>query len=107
MRKPLALWATISAFGLVLWLSSVGAGTHPAYRLVLMVAMLSWCAWFIAAPELRGQQSGRVGVTAVRRFGVVRGLVVLTKALFISVALVYLAEYHGDASCSRGRWRRL
>jgi hypothetical protein len=54
MRKPLALWSTVAAFGLLFWLSSIGVGTHPAYRLVLMVAMLSWCGWFVAAPRVRG-----------------------------------------------------
>ena len=54
MRKPLALWSTCVAFGLLLWLSSIGVLTHPAYRLGLMVAMFSWFGWFVAAPRVRG-----------------------------------------------------
>jgi hypothetical protein len=54
MRKPLALWSMVAAFGLLLWLSSIGVGTHPAYKLLLMVAMLSWAGWFVAAPRVRG-----------------------------------------------------
>ena len=61
MRKPLALWTTCAAFGLLLWLSSIGVGTHPAYRLVLMLAMLSWCGWFVAAPRaVAGRQDDHV-----------------------------------------------
>ncbi len=53
MQKSLGLWSMFAAFGLLLWLSSVGVGTHPVYRLVLMVAMLSWAGWFAAAPRVR------------------------------------------------------
>ena len=51
MRKPLALWITLAAFGLLLWLPSNDVGAHPTYRLVLMVAMFSWCGWWVAAPS--------------------------------------------------------
>ena len=54
MRKPLALWSTCAAFGVLLWLSSIGVGTHPIYRFILMVAMLCWAGWFVAAPRVRG-----------------------------------------------------
>ena len=42
-------------------------------------------------------------MTAKRRLGFARALVVFTEALLIAVALIYLADYAGDLSGSRGR----
>jgi hypothetical protein len=73
MRKPWTLWGSFGAIGLLLWLSSIGVGTHPVYKLALVVAGLSWSAWFASDGP---QHAGTV-----------------MKALLISVAVIYLAEY--------------
>ena len=46
MRKTFSLWAAFAALGLLLWLSSLGIGSDPVYRLTLMVGTLSWAGWF-------------------------------------------------------------
>jgi hypothetical protein len=40
------LWAVFASLGVLLWLSNLGVGSHPLYRLSLMAASLSWCGWF-------------------------------------------------------------
>jgi hypothetical protein len=74
MRKPSILWSAFAAIGLLLWLSSIGVGTHRVYRLMLVVAVLLWSAWFAAADGSRRART-------------------VIKALVISVALIHLAEY--------------
>jgi hypothetical protein len=56
MRKTFGLWAVFAALGLLLWLSSLGIGVHPVYRLTLMIAILSWCGWFAGAATIRERQ---------------------------------------------------
>jgi hypothetical protein len=46
MHKAFSLWAVFAALGLLLWLSSLGIGVHPVYRMTLMIAVFSWAGWF-------------------------------------------------------------
>jgi hypothetical protein len=45
------LWTALLVLGALLWLTSVGVGSHPAYRLVLMVAVFSWCGYVVWTPK--------------------------------------------------------
>ena len=51
MRRGLLLWTVFLFQGALLWLTSVGVWSHPAYRLVLMLAVLSWFAVIVRAPK--------------------------------------------------------
>ena len=46
MNRMFRLWAVFAGLGVSLWLPSLGVGIHPLYRSALMLAMLSWCAWY-------------------------------------------------------------
>lgn len=46
MNRSSRLWAAFAALGVLLWLSSLGVGVGELYRSALMIAMLSWGAWF-------------------------------------------------------------
>jgi hypothetical protein len=37
--------------GSLLWLTSVGLWSHPAYRLVLMLAVFSWFGYVVRTPK--------------------------------------------------------
>ena len=47
------LWTMFLVLGVLLWLSSVGVWSHPAYRLVLMLAIFVWCAEFVRTRKAR------------------------------------------------------
>ena len=49
MNGTSRLWAVFAALSVLLLLTSLGFGVHPLYRSTLMIAMLSWCAWFASA----------------------------------------------------------
>lgn len=51
MRKGTALWTVFLLLGALLWLVSVGVWRQPLYRLILMVASLSWFAQTASAPR--------------------------------------------------------
>jgi hypothetical protein len=51
MRSGKGIWSAFLIFGALLWLASVGPFTHPAYRLVLMVAGLSWAGYVVWTPK--------------------------------------------------------
>jgi len=51
MRRGPVLWTVFLVLGALLWLASVGVWSHPAYRLVLMLAVLSWFAYVVRAPK--------------------------------------------------------
>ena len=42
MRTGAALWTVFLVLGALIWLESIGAPSHPAYRLCLMVVAFSW-----------------------------------------------------------------
>ena len=44
------LWTTL-IFGGLLWLSSIGVWSHPAYRLTLMLTMWVWFARVVRTPK--------------------------------------------------------
>jgi len=50
MRRYAVLWTTLILGGL-LWLSSIGVGSHPAYRLTLMFTIFVWSAWIVRTPK--------------------------------------------------------
>jgi len=51
MRRGPVYWTVFLVLGALLWLASVGVWSHPAYRLVLMLAALSWSAYVVRAPK--------------------------------------------------------
>ncbi len=51
MISGLGGWSVFLLLGVLLWLTSVGALTHPAYRLLLMLAIVSWCAYIVRSPK--------------------------------------------------------
>lgn len=51
MRNSLGFWIVFLAIGALLWLSSIGVWSHPAYRLVLMVVMLTWFGYVAVNPK--------------------------------------------------------
>jgi hypothetical protein len=51
MFSGLSGWPVFLVLGALLWLTSVGALTHPAYRLLLMLAVLSWCGYIVRTPK--------------------------------------------------------
>jgi hypothetical protein len=53
MQHRAVLWTTFLVLGALLWLSSVGVWSHPAYRLVLMLAIGVWSAEFVRTPKAR------------------------------------------------------
>ena len=53
MHSGTVLWTTLLIFGALLWLSSVGIVSHPAYRLVLMLAFFVWSAEFARSRKVR------------------------------------------------------
>jgi hypothetical protein len=50
MRTGVALWSMFLVLGALIWLESIGVGSHPAYRLCLMVVSLSWFG-YAAGPK--------------------------------------------------------
>jgi hypothetical protein len=51
MQKPRTVWTLFLVFGALLWLTNVGVGTHPVYRLALMLAVFSWCGYVVRTPK--------------------------------------------------------
>jgi hypothetical protein len=51
MRRGLILWTMFLVLGTLLWLTSVGVLSHPAYQLVLMLAMFSWFGYVVWTPK--------------------------------------------------------
>ena len=51
MRTGLGSWSVFLVLGALLWLASVGALTHPAYRLLLMLAVFSWFGYVVRTPK--------------------------------------------------------
>jgi sugar phosphate permease len=51
MRKGPVLWTTCLMFGALLYAESVGYWPHPAYRLFLMITMLSWAGFLVWTPR--------------------------------------------------------
>ena len=51
MSSGMGGWAVFLVLGVLIWMTSAGALTHPAYRLVLMVAVFSWCAYIVRTPK--------------------------------------------------------
>jgi hypothetical protein len=47
----LGYWSVFLVLGAFLWLTSAGALTHPAYRLVLMLAVFSWFGYIVRTPK--------------------------------------------------------
>ncbi len=44
MRSSRGIWIVFAVLGAALWLSSMGIGTHPLYRLCLILSVLIWSA---------------------------------------------------------------
>ena len=51
MRTGWRLWAVFLMFGALIWLAGMGPLAHPAYRLVLMLAALSWAGYIVRTPK--------------------------------------------------------
>ena len=51
MRSGRVLWMVFLVLGALLWLASIGVWSHPAYRMVLMLAILSWSAYVVWSPK--------------------------------------------------------
>ena len=51
LRTGLGYWSVFLVLGDLIWLASVGAFTHPVYRLVLMLAVLSWGGYVMWTPK--------------------------------------------------------
>ena len=50
MRTGMGVWSAFLVLGALLWLTTAGAFTHPAYRLVVMLAVLSWAGYIMWSP---------------------------------------------------------
>jgi hypothetical protein len=48
MRRTTPVFLVLGA---LLWLTTVGAWSHPAYRLLLMLAVLSWFGYIAWTPK--------------------------------------------------------
>jgi hypothetical protein len=48
-----ALLGPTFILGGLLWLSSMGMWSHPAYRLSLMITMFLWFGWVVRTPRAR------------------------------------------------------
>jgi hypothetical protein len=53
MKNGAVLWTMFLVLGALLWLSSVGVWSHPAYRLVLALAIFVWSAEVVRTPKVR------------------------------------------------------
>jgi hypothetical protein len=53
MSRGVALWTVFLVLGALIWLESIGSGSHPAYRLCLMVVTLSWFGYTARRRESR------------------------------------------------------
>ena len=51
MRQGPMLWTTYLMLGASLYFQSVGYWQHPAYRLFLMITLLSWAAYIARTPR--------------------------------------------------------
>jgi hypothetical protein len=51
MRRGPLLWTVFLVLGGLVWLASAGVWSHPAYQLVLMLAVLSWFAYVVWTPK--------------------------------------------------------
>ena len=51
MRRGVALWAVFLVLGALIWLESIGVGSHPAYRFCLMAVAFSWFAFAARDPK--------------------------------------------------------
>jgi hypothetical protein len=51
MRTGLGDWTMFVVFGALIWLAGTGPLAHPAYRLVLMLAALSWAGYIAWTPK--------------------------------------------------------
>ncbi len=51
MRTGLGLWSVFLVLGALVWLASVGAFSHPVYRPVVMLAVLSWGGYVVWTPK--------------------------------------------------------
>jgi hypothetical protein len=51
MRKGIALWTAFLVLGVLIWLESNAAPSHPIYRLCLMVAAFSWFGYTARTPK--------------------------------------------------------
>ena len=51
MRRGPAFWMVFLILGSLLWLTSIGVWSHPAYRLVLMLAVFSWFGYVVRIPK--------------------------------------------------------
>ena len=51
MRSGAFLWAAFLVLGTLLWLESIGGWSHPAYRLALMIGVLSWAGYVVRSPH--------------------------------------------------------
>jgi len=45
-------WSVFFGLGLMVWQTSLGALSHPMYRLAVMVAVLVWAANFVRTPRV-------------------------------------------------------
>ena len=50
MRKGVALWSAFLVLGALICLESIGVGSHPVYRLCLMVVAFSWFGYAARIP---------------------------------------------------------
>jgi hypothetical protein len=51
MRRAPVFWMVFLVLGSLLWLTSVGVWTDPAYRLVLMLGVFSWFGYVVRIPR--------------------------------------------------------
>jgi hypothetical protein len=51
MRTGPVLWTTCVVLGALVYAESVGFWSHPAYRLFLMVTVLSWGGFVVWTPK--------------------------------------------------------
>jgi hypothetical protein len=51
MRTRWGYWSVFLGLGALVWLASVGAFTHPVYRLVVILAVLSWGGYVVWTPK--------------------------------------------------------
>jgi len=53
MKRGPAFWTVFLVLGVLLWLTSVGVWSHPAYRLVLGLAVFSFAGYVVWIPKSR------------------------------------------------------
>jgi hypothetical protein len=63
------LLATTFILGGLVWLSSMGVWSHPAYRFGLMVTIFVWCGLVVRTPNRAAKSTGRptINRTASKR----------------------------------------